>query len=137
MKRTQFHTIAILFVSLLVFTACSKKDRDPILIVNVQDVSGTPLEGAQVHAWPTDRLEVDSTTSNVPDTIMDQKGFTNAQGTITFNFPASAVLDLDVTYLSVTSDTTSIILEGHKVVKIESIRQKDEDNVFNETVYVE
>lgn len=136
MKRTHFHTLAILFVSLLVFTACSKKDRDPILIVNVQDVNGTPLEGAVVHAWPTDRLELDSTTSNVPDTIMDQKGLTDARGEITFNFPASAVLDLDVTYTLVT-DTGSQFLEGHKLVKIETIKQKEEENIFNETVYVE
>lgn len=136
MKHTQSHILTLLFASLLVFSACSKKDRNPILIVNVQDVNGESLEGAKVHAWPTDRLEVDSTTSNVPDSIMDQTGYTDARGEITFNFPSSAVLDLDVTYLQ-TTDSGSVVLEGHKVVKIESIRQKDEENVFNETVYVE
>ena len=110
MKHTQFQILTIIFASLLVFTSCSKKDRDPILIVNVQNASGEPLEGAQVHAWPTDRLEADSTTSNVVDTIMDQKGFTDARGEITFNFPASAVLDLDVTYL-LTTDTNTVLLK--------------------------
>ncbi|MDG1477111.1 MAG: hypothetical protein P8Q14_08195 [Vicingaceae bacterium] len=136
MKHTQSYILIILFASFLVFTACSKKDRDPILIVSVKDVSGTPLEGATVRAWPTDQLEIDSTSSGVVDSIMDQKGITDALGEITFNFPASAVLDLDVAY-SLATDTTPVLLEGHKVVKIEVIRQKDEENVFNETVYLE
>lgn len=137
MKRSQFHTLTIIFVSLLVFTACSKKDRNPILIVNVQNSGGVSLEGAKVHVWPTDKLEIDSTSSGVPDIRMDQTGYTDAAGEIVFNFPASAVLDIDVTYTLATSDTTSSLLEGHKVVKIEVIEQKEEESIFNELVYVE
>tara|TARA_B100000809_G_scaffold191405_1_gene190065 strand:- start:1816 stop:2229 length:414 start_codon:yes stop_codon:yes gene_type:complete len=137
MKRSQFHTLTIIFVSLLVFTACSKKDRNPILIVTIQDVSGTPVEGAKVHVWPTDDLPDDSLSSGVPDIRMDQTGLTDAAGEIVFNFPASAVLDIDVTYTLATSDSTTIDLEGHKVVKIETIEQKEEENIFTELVYIE
>ena len=136
MKLKQFQTVPFLFAIMLIFLACSKKDRNPKLIVNVQDVNGTPLKGAVVHAWPTDRLENDSTNSGIPDERMDQQGATDAQGNITFNFPFSAVLDLDVTYQLMTG-STPVLLTGHRVVKIETIEQKEEENVFNETVYVD
>lgn len=136
MKHSQLHTLTILFVSLLIFTACSKKDREPTLIVTVKNNSGTPVEGATVHIWPSDDNTIDSTSSGVPDKTMDKTGATNALGEITFVFPFSAVLDIDVTY-TLTSDTTTSLLEGHKVVKIEVIEQKEEENIFNETVIVE
>lgn len=136
MKRKQFHTIAILLVSLLVITACSKKDREPTLVVNVQNAAGVSLEGATVHAWPTNRLSIDSTASGIPDPSMDQTAITNVSGEVIFEFPASAVLDLDVTY-TLTTDTTPVELIGHRVVKIEVIEQKEEKNLFNEIVVVE
>ncbi len=139
MKHTRFHTVTILFLSLLVFTACSKKDRDPQLIVNVQDVNGIPVKGANVHVWPTDQNNDDNTNtgSGDPDIRMDQKGLTDTLGDIVFNFPFSAVLDVDVTYTLATSETTSVLLTGHKVVKVETLEQKEEENIFYETIYIE
>lgn len=137
MKFTRLRSVTILLLSLLVSTACSKKDREPTLIVTVKNMNSIPLEGATVHAWPTDKNEGDSTNSGDPNTDMDQEGLTDANGEVVFNFPFSAVLDLDVTYTLATSDTTSSLLEGHKVVKIETIEQKEEENIFNETVFVE
>lgn len=143
MKRSQLHILTILFFSLLIFTACSKKDREPTLIVTVQGLNGTPLEGATVHVWPTEDIAIDTTNDGTPiprgdrDEAMDKTGVTDALGEITFVFPFSAVLDVDVIYTLATSDSTSSILEGHKVVKIEVIEQKEEENIFNELVYVE
>ena len=143
MKRTHLHTLTILFASLLIFTACGKKDREPTLIVTVQDLGGTPVEGATVHVWPTDNIAIDTMTDGTPiprgdrDETMDKTGVTDALGETTFVFPFSAVLDVDVTYTLATSGTTSSLLEGHKVVKIEVIEQKEEENIFNELVYVE
>ena len=137
MKHPQLYTLSILFASLLVFTACSKKDRDPTLIVTVKDLSSTPIAGATVHAWPTNDIsDSTGTGSGVIDIRMDQTGQTDASGDILFNFPASAILDIDVTYNLATTDSTSSSLEGHKVVKIEVIKQKEEENLFNETIYI-
>ncbi len=128
MKLKHIPILAILFVTLLAFTACSKKDREPTLIVIVKDSNSELIEGAQVHVWPTDQLTVDSTSSGVVDSSMNKYSYTDAFGKATFCFPASAVLDVDVTYKQ---------LKGHKVVKIETVRQKDEENIFEETVYIE
>jgi len=134
MKHTQFHTLTILIVSLFVFTACSKKDREPTLIVTVKDANSVPLQGAYVHVWPTDDVNSDSINdgSGVSNERMDRRGLTDSKGEIELEFPASAVLDVDVNYVLGT-DT----LKGHKVVKIEVIRQKDEENIFSEVVFVE
>jgi len=137
MKHIQLHTLTILFVSLLALTACSKKDRNPELIVTVTNVDGIPLAGASVHAWPTDKLPADSTNSGIPYEHMNQVVVTDANGEAAFYFLYSAVLDLDVTYTLATSDSTSSLLEGHKVVKIETIEQKEEKNYFYETVIVQ
>jgi len=137
MKLKQFNTLTILLVSLLVFTACSKKDRDPQLIVTVTDVNGIPIEGATVHVWPTDKIPADPTNSGVPNEDMNKVVVSDAKGEAEFYFYFSAVLDIDVTYTLATSDSTTSELEGHKVVKIETIEQKDEENFFYETVIVE
>jgi len=134
MKRIQLHILVILFISLTVFTSCSKKERDPQLIVTVTDADGVPLKGAAVHVWPTDRLVVDPSSSGDYNELMDKTEFTDGNGEANFYFYFSAVLDIDVEYTLATSDTTSSLLEGHKVVKIETIEQKDADNFFYETV---
>jgi hypothetical protein len=136
MKLKQIQTLTILFVSLLVFTACSKKDRDPQLVVTVTDASGTPLAGASVHVWPTDKLKDDSTNSGVLNEHMNQVVVSEANGEADFYFHFSAVLDVDVTYIYTTDSATIDTLEGHKVVKIETIKQKDVENFFYETVVV-
>jgi hypothetical protein len=137
MKRIQLHILTILFISLTVFTSCSKKERDPQLIVTVTDADGVPLKGATVHVWPTDQLVIDPTSSGEYNELMDKTEFTDGNGEAAFYFYFSAVLDVDVEYTLATSDTTSSLLEGHKVVKIETIEQKDANNFFYETVIAE
>lgn len=139
MTRKIIYTASILLVSTLVFTACSNKDRSPRLVVHVQDINKTALANAIVRVWPTNAS--DSNASNVPNPEVDKTHSTDANGDATFEYEFSAVLDVDVEFLKSSLDTGSNLiidtLEGHKVVKIEVIRQKGEENVFNETITVE
>ena len=137
MRLKHIYITSILLTTIVVFTACSKEERSPKLVVHVQDSKSVQIEGATVHAWPTDRYHVDSTSSGVPNLGMDQTLLTDANGDAAFDFEFSAVLDIDVTYLLVTSDTTSEELVGHRVVKIETIKQKEKDNIFEETITLE
>lgn len=134
MKQSHLLTISTLLGVLITFTACIKKDVPPELSILVKDRNEMPIEGAYVHAWPADPLP-STTSSGIPNELMDKDGLTNANGEILLGFPFSAVLNVDVEYFI---DTSSIKLAGHKVVSIEVKRQKeDEDNIFYETIYIE
>ena len=73
---------------------------------------------------------------------MDQTTVTDAAGDAIFDFKYSSVLDIDVFYYKHGFDTLvppePIVdtLYGHRVVKIEAIRQKSHENNYNETVTV-
>ena len=136
MRLKHIYITSILLTAIVVFTACSKKERSPKLLVHVIDVNKTKIEGATVHVWPTDKLHVDSLSSGVPNPSVDQTRLTDANGDAAFEYEFSAVLDIDVTYLKITSDTSSEELVGHRVVKIETVKQKSEENLFEETIII-
>ncbi len=142
MKRKSIYTIAALLTLAFVFNACSKDERSPTLIVHVQEKDGTATSGASVRAWPGKNAGQPGSIIN--EARVDQSGTTDAAGDVTFEFDASVVLDLDVTYYKDMIDTTYLGLDsnwidtltGHKVVKLESIRQKSEENITNEMVEI-
>lgn len=132
MKHNYIYIIG--FIAVLTAFSCSK-ERSPSLIVTVTEADGTPAVGATVHAWPGS-----GNTGGVIDVDMDQSGYTDASGSVSFEFKASAVLDLDVTYFKETVDAAGLpitdTLLGSKVTKIESVRQKSEENKHSESVVV-
>ncbi len=138
MKGKSIYTIGVLLIIAITIGACSKKERSPRLIVHVQEADGTPAAGATVRAWPG--ASAGQPGSVIDEAIVDQTLKTDAAGDAIFDFEFSVVLDLDVTYyknyldplLNPVTDT----LSGHKVVKIESVRQKSEENNYNETVEI-
>lgn len=137
MRLKHIYITSILLITILVFTACSKEARSPKLLVHVEDLNGSKIEGATVRAWPTDQNICDTTSSCIPNLGMDQTLLTDANGDVAFDFEFSAVLDIDVTYLkAITLDSTQE-LTGHRVVKIEVIEQREEDNIFEETIIIE
>ncbi|MGB0881488.1 MAG: hypothetical protein ACPGSO_00945 [Vicingaceae bacterium] len=142
MKLKYIPFLTVLFAALLTFSACSKKDRSPTLKITVQDSNKNLLQGASIRVWPTDEVPYDTTATGelIPNGGYNKEytkeGTTDVNGEAVFSFPASAVLDVDVTY-SLATDSTPVLLEGHKVVKIETVRQKEEENIFEETVVVE
>ncbi|NUM51992.1 MAG: hypothetical protein HUU48_12855 [Flavobacteriales bacterium] len=117
-------------------TYSCKKEVSPRLIITVKDTSGKALKGAKVHAYKG------ATANNgTPNKEMDQKGTTDGNGEVTFDFKYSAVLDVDVIYNFSRFDSTSMLtvqdsLIGKRVVKIESKRQRG-DNVYREEVVAE
>ena len=138
MKNNYLYTTGVLLLFALVFVACSKKERNPALIVHVQEQDETPADGAWVHVWTADAGQPGSTVNEL---MFDQEGYTDDAGNLTFNFPFSAVLDVDVIYYKNYLDTllnpAVDTLYGHRVVKIESVRQSSEENDYRETVEVQ
>jgi len=138
MKHKYIYTIAVLLIVAITIGACSKKERSPRLIVHVQEADGTPADGATVHAWPGSNAGQPG--SVIDDDIVDQTLSTDAAGDAYFDFEFSVVLDLDVVYYKTYLDTllnpVTDTLSGHRVVKIESVRQKSESNDYFETVEV-
>ena len=136
-----YYYIKTVFLLALVVSAFScAKERSPTLNITVIDNQGVSAPGAIVHAWPSD--DANSTGNTVNEAEMDKTGTTDAAGQISFDFKFSAVLDVDVVYYKSTlvvdslgGVTTQIdSLSGHKVVKIESVRQRSKDNDYNETI---
>src|SRR5690606_14280045 len=107
-----------------------KKDRGPRLIVHVQEQDGTAAIGATVHAWYSD-----DPPQGVYSELYNQTTVTDGAGDAVFDFKNSAVLDVDVIYYK--NNPIIDTLYGHKVVKIEMVRQKSKENNYNETVVVE
>ncbi len=131
MKKIVFTLIAIVFVTM---QSC-KKEVPPTLIITVVDSEGKSAKKADVHVYPN------YATAGVINKEMDQRGTTGSDGKVTFEFKYSAVLDVDVIYAKERYDSTlmayvSDTLIGHKVVKIESKRQRSKNNTFEETVKV-
>lgn len=134
-QKNNFKLVLLMFVGVLAFSCA--KERSPSLHVTVIDEKGFPASGATVHAWPGDNA-LDGT---VNEAEMDKTGTTDLGGNVNFDFKFSAVLDVDVVYYRTTqvliNDTLRDVtdsLSGHKVVKIESLRQKSTDNDYYETV---
>lgn len=135
MKRKSIYTLTALLVLAFAFTACSKKERNPMLIVHVQEKDGVAAVGATVRAWPG--KNAGQAGSIINETSVDQTGTTDASGDVVFEFDASVVLDIDVLFYKPLPDTTWIdTLSGHKVVKLEVIRQKSSENTTTESVDV-
>lgn len=138
MKRNYLYSIGVLLVIAVFVGACSKKDRGPRLIIHVQEEDGTPAVGASVHAWPGPDAGQPGSTIN--DALMDQTSSTDGSGDATFDFKFSAVLDVDVVYYKESLDAllnpVTDTLYGHRVVKIEQIRQRSHENNYDETVEV-
>ncbi len=131
MKKIVFTLIAVVFVTM---QSC-KKEVPPTLIITVVDSEGKSAKNADVHVYPK------YATEGVINKEMDQRGTTGSDGKATFEFKYSAVLDVDVIYAKERYDSTlmayvSDTLTGHKVVKIESKRQRSKDNTYEETVKV-
>jgi hypothetical protein len=135
---TTFRLVLLMFVGVIAFSCA--KERSPSLHITVIDENGIPASGAIVHAWPSnDATQMGST---VNEAEMDKTGTTDAAGYVKFDFKFSAVLDVDVVYfrenqsldslgnLVITTDS----LSAHKVVKIESVRQRSEENDYRETI---
>lgn len=138
MRHNFLYSIGALLVFAILITAC-KKERGPRLIIHVNEADGTAASGASVHAW---HANAGQNGSVLNDAEMDQTLSTDAAGDATFDFKYSAVLDVDVIYYKNGFDTAAIpnpiidTLIGHKVVKIEAVRQKSHSNSYNETVVV-
>lgn len=141
----------VLLILVGVFAFSCAKERSPSLHITVIDEKGVPASGATVHAWPGDN----ALGGTVNEAEMDKTGTTDASGYVKFDFKFSAVLDVDVVYYRTSQvvgyeilvdsignpiDTVQVLvdvtdsLSGHKVVKIESLRQTSEDNDYRETV---
>lgn len=141
MNRKSNIKIAFMLSLVIVAFSCAK-ERSPSLQVTVVDENGTPAPGAYVHAWPSDDANSQGVTVN--EDHMDKTGTTDAAGQVSFDFKYSAVLDVDVIYYRTTQEvdsnnniiTTTDSLSGHKVVKIESVRQRSKDNNYSEMVEV-
>lgn len=142
MKRSNIYYITLFVIITVGFASC-KKERAPRLIIHVMEKDGRPAIGARVHAWPGNDPQSGNGSGIVNEEGMDQTLLTDGAGDATFEFPFSAVLDVDVQYFKQVADTSTppvIVtdtLTGHRVVKIESVRQRDEKNDFNETVEVQ
>ncbi len=128
--------ISMGFLFITGITYSCKKEVSPTLIITVKDTAGKSVKGAKVHAYK-------GPTANygTPNKEMDQKGTTDGNGEVKFEFKYSAVLDVDVIYNYTRFDST--IMEnvadsmfGKRVVKIETKRQRG-SNVFREEVKVE
>jgi len=141
MKRESNFKIVLMLMLIIVAFSCAK-ERSPSLHITVIDEQGIPAPGATVHAWPSDDADAMGVTVN--EDQMDKTGTTDAGGKVSFDFKYSAVLDVDVKYIKTTQVvdsnnnivTTTDSLSGHKVVKIESVRQRSEDNDYYEFVEV-
>ena len=138
MKHKHLFFVGVLVVAATILVACSKKDRGPRLIVHVQEEDGTAAPGAIVHAWYGNDAGTPGKILN--DELMDQTTTADGAGDATFDFKFSAVLDVDVVYYKNYLDTllnpVTDTLIGHRVVKIEEVRQKSKENNYNETVEV-
>jgi hypothetical protein len=133
MKHT--HLVVLGFILVFGFFSC-KKDRGPRLIVHVQEKDGTAAPGATVNAWYSNDFK-----TGVVNEMYNQTTFADGAGDAVFDFKNSAVLDVDVvyykTYLDTLLNSVTDTLYGHRVVKIEMVRQKSKENNYNETVVVE
>lgn len=150
-QKNNFKLVLLALVGVIAFSCA--KERSPSLHITVLDEKGFPASGAKVHAWPGDKLTGDGVTVNEAE--MDKTGYTDLTGHLKLDFKFSAVLDVDVVYYRTSqvvrydtvyntppqpNDVTQTIvdvtdsLSGHKVVKIESLRQKSSDNDYYETV---
>ena len=148
-QKNNLKLVLLMLVGVFAFSCA--KERSPSLHITVIDEKGVPASGATVHAWPGDN----ALGGTVNEAEMDKTGTTDASGYVKFDFKFSAVLDVDVVYYRTTQvvaydtildpitlqlDTVPILvdvtdsLSGHKVVKIESLRQTSEDNDYRETV---
>ncbi len=150
-NKTTFKLVLLIFIGVIAFSCA--KERSPSLHITVLDDKGVPASGAIVHAWPSS--DATQLGSIVNEAEMDKTGTTDAAGYVKFNFKFSAVLDVDVVYYRTSQivgydtifdvsnfpiDTIQTLvnitdsLSGHKVVKIESVRQRSVDNDFQETI---
>lgn len=135
-QKNNLKLVLLMLVGVFAFSCA--KERSPSLHITVIDEKGVPASGATVHAWPGDN----ALGGTVNEAEMDKTGTTDASGYVKFDFKFSAVLDVDVVYYRSTqvADTSGALitivdsLSGHKVVKIESVRQTSEDNDYRETV---
>ena len=140
MTLKYFYTIATLLTVAFTIGACSKEDVPPTLTVHVQEKDGTPAPNAKVRVWPG--KNTGEAGREINDPVVDLTGTTDAAGDVTFEFEASVVLDIDVEYYRNGFDTATppspIIdtLLGHRVVKLEAIRQKSNENTTTEVVEV-
>ncbi|MCO6499602.1 MAG: hypothetical protein J5I47_04385 [Vicingus serpentipes] len=139
MKQQYLYFIGI--IAIVGIISCAK-ERAPELRVHVQEAGGAPAVGASVHAWPGNDTLTGQTGSGIRnDAEMDKTGTTDANGDVTFNFKYSVVLDVDVVYIKSSLDTAmntvNDTLYGSKVVKIESVRQRSKENVYNESIVVQ
>jgi hypothetical protein len=134
MKNNFTYTLTALLTIAISIGACSKGEKKPTLIVHVQERDGSIGVGATVRAWPGQN----NSGGILNEDDIDQTGTTNAAGDVTFKFSGSVVLDIDVIYYkqSDTLSTASDTLTGHRVVKLETVRQVSDDNITNETVQV-
>lgn len=150
-QKNNFRLLLLMLISVFAF-ACAK-ERSPSLHITVLDNQGIPATGATVHAWPGGN----ALGGTVNEAEMDKTGTTDAAGYVKFDFKFSAVLDVDVVYFRTSQITvqdtfwnaitptiidsikTNVVnvtdsLSGHKVVKIESVRQTSTDNDYKETI---
>ncbi len=132
--KARKYILPFLAVAFVALQSC-KKEVPPTLIITVVDLNGKSAKNANVHVYPK------YATNGVINKEMDQRGTTGSDGTVTFDFKYSAVLDVDVIYAKQRYDSlfmtyVSDTLIGHKVVKIESKRQRSKNNIFEETVKV-
>ena len=85
------------FICVISTLVSCAKDREPRLIVNVLDDDGNPAAGATVHAFYGD----DAGGPCCPplnESEMNQTKYTDQTGEVFFDFPYSAVLDVEVTH---------------------------------------
>jgi len=139
MKQQYLYFIGI--IAIISVFSCAK-ERAPELRIHVQESGGAPASGATVHAWPGDDSLTGQTGSGISnDADMDKIATADANGDVTFNFKYSVVLDVDVRYIKSSLDTAlntvKDTMAGKKIIKIESVRQRSKENIYNETIIVQ
>ena len=142
MKNKSIYTLTAFLALTFIFNACSKEERGPSVLVHVQEQNGTAAPGATVRVWPGQNAGQPGSIINEDD--VDQTGITDAAGDVLFDFENSIVTDVDVIYYKTSNVVTALGLDsswtdtlaGHKVVKLEAIRQKSESNQTTEIVEV-
>jgi len=136
MKRKYIYQLTFVLALVAVFSSC-KKEVTPTLTVTVKEKDGTIAPNASVHVHPGNASQQGSI---IDEAEMDKTTTTNSSGQAVFEFKYSAVLDVDVIYykeyLDASFNMVTDTMMGHRVVKIEVLRQNEEENNFIELVEV-
>ncbi|MEQ9062949.1 MAG: hypothetical protein RIE58_02155 [Vicingaceae bacterium] len=123
-----------LVLAVLYLGSC-KTDVPPTLVITVEDSLGGNLVNARVFTHPCqDGVSCD--TSRIEKSFI-KSGTTNSSGTITFEYPYSAIIDVSAQWTNCDTPTVYCLSSGKTVARFETKKlKKGEDNIFNVVVTV-